>query len=127
MKKIITVFVVVLMAGQLMAQETETATSLSNTKIVRNVSKMDVEGKIYNNVKVTLRSVTSGYNTKVKVTIVDMSGRSVWKKTLHNSFLWVFDEGQIQVGQPKFNKIVIHKNTSGSYSGEIREYEGIYF
>lgn len=108
----------------------ETAKPLTDTEIMRNVSRMDIEGKEYENVKVTLKSISPDYyisdKYRVKVTIVDMDGKEVWKKTLKNVFLYVFSEGQIQVGKPNFNKILIQKNDSGSFNGKIREKEGVY-
>jgi hypothetical protein len=108
----------------------ETTKPLTDTEIERNVSSMDIEGKEYENVKVTLKSISPDYFFsdifKVKVTIVDMEGNTVWKKTLKNVFLYVFSNGQIQVGKPNFDKILIKKNYSGSYTGTIREKEGVY-
>ena len=103
---------------------------LTDTEIMRNVSRMDIEGKEYKNVKVTMKSISPDYyfsdKHKVKVTILDMNGMKVWKKTLKNVFLYVFSDGQIQVGQPNFCKIFIQKNDSGSFIGKIREKEGVY-
>jgi hypothetical protein len=108
----------------------ETTKPLTDTEIERNVSSMDIEGKVYENVKVTLKSISPDYFIsdiyKVKVTIVDMEGKTVWKKTLKNVFLYVFSSGQIQVGKPNFDRILIKKNYSGSYIGTIREKEGVY-
>jgi len=108
----------------------ETAKPMTNTVIERNVSIMDIEGKEYENVKVTLKSISPDYFFsdlyKVKVTVVDMKGKVVWKKTLKNVYLYVFSSGQIQVGKPNFDKILIQKNYSGTFIGIIREKEGIY-
>lgn len=108
----------------------ETTTPLTDTEIMRNVSRMDIEGKEYENVNVTLKSISPDYFIsdiyKVKVTILDTEGKAVWKKTLKNVFLYVFSNGQIQVGKPNFNMILIQKNVSGSFSGMIREKEGVY-
>lgn len=108
----------------------ETAKPMTNTVIERNVSIMDIEGKEYENVKVTLKSISPDYFFsdiyKVKVTVVDMKGKVVWKKTLKNVYLYVFSSGQIQVGKPNFDKILIQKNYSGTFIGKIREKEGIY-
>jgi len=64
----------------------ETAKPMTNTVIERNVSIMDIEGKEYENVKVTLKSISPDYFFsdlyKVKVTVVDMKGKVVWKKLL---------------------------------------------
>ena len=103
---------------------------MTDTEIERNVSRLDIEGKEYKNVKVTFKSISPDYyfsdKHKVKVTIVDMDDKKVWKKTLKNTFLYVFSNGQIQVGRPNFNKILIQKNDSGSFIGKIREKEGVY-
>ena len=108
----------------------ETVKPLTDTEIMRNVSRMDIEGKVYENVKVTLKSISPDYffsdKYKVKVTIVDMKGIKVWKKTLKNVYLYVFSDGQIQVGKPNFSKVLIQKNDLGSFNGKIREKEGIY-
>ena len=108
----------------------ETAKPLTDTEIMRNVSRMDIEGKEYENVKVTLKSISPDYyfsdKHKVKVTIIDTDGKEVWKKTLKNVYLYVFSDGQIQVGKQNFTKILITKNVSGSYNGKIRENEGVY-
>jgi hypothetical protein len=105
----------------------ETAKPLTDTEIMRNVSSIDIEGKIYENVKVTLKSNSQGIysSSKVKVSIVDQNGKKVWNRTLKNVFLYVFSNGQIQVGKPNFNMILI-QNYSGSYYGKIREKEGVY-
>ncbi len=57
---------------------------MTDTEIMRNVSKMDIEGKEYENVEITLKSISPDYyfsdKHKVKVTIVDKEGKEVWKK-----------------------------------------------
>ncbi|HUM96816.1 MAG TPA: hypothetical protein PK275_03115 [Chitinophagaceae bacterium] len=108
----------------------ETTKPLTHTEIMRNVTRIDIEGKEYENVKVTLKSVSPDYyfsdKYKVKVTIVDMDGKEVWRKTLKNVYLYVFSDGQIQVGKQNFTKILITKNVSGTFNGKIRENEGVY-
>lgn len=107
----------------------EKTTPLVDNEIMRNVSRMDIEGQEYENVKVTLKSMSpDSFSEKyrVKVTIVDTEGNEVWKKTLKGVFLYVFSDGQIQVGQPNFSKILIQKNYTGLYIGKIREKEGVY-
>ena len=97
---------------------------------MRKVSSMDIEGQEFANVKVTLKSISPDYyfseKHKVKVTIVDMDGKEVCKKTLKNVYLYVYSDGQIQVGKQNFTKILIRKNGSGSFNGKIRENEGVY-
>ena len=111
-------------------EEKETTSPSYKTEISRNVSSLDVEGLVYKNVTVSLKSNNSGYyvgeTPKVKVKIVNVDGRLIWKKTLKNSYLYVFSDGTVQVGQPKLFRIIINKDYSGNYIGKIREYEGIY-
>jgi len=108
----------------------ERAKPMNDTEIMRNVSRLDIEGKEYENVKVTLKSISPDYyfsdKYKVKVIIVDAAAKEVWKKTLKNVFLYVFSDGQIQVGKANFNRILITKNDSGSFNGKIREKEGVF-
>jgi len=51
----------------------------------------------------------------------------VYKKTLKNVFLYVFSNGQIQVGKKNFDQIVVQKSKSTDENiGIIREKEGVY-
>ena len=43
------------------AQETETAKPLTDMEVERKVARMDIEGEIYNNVVVTMKSVSPDY------------------------------------------------------------------
>lgn len=109
----------------------ETARPLTDTEIERRVAIMDIEGKYYENVVVTLKSTSPDYfftdKYKVKVKIVDEKGKTIWKKTLKSVFLYVFSDGQVQVGKQNFDQIVIHKSsTTGEFFGKIREKKGIY-
>lgn len=108
----------------------EKSNPMFDTEIERSVSIMDIEGKEYENVKVTLKSISPDYYFsnvyKVKVTIVDMDGKEVWKKTIKNAYLYVFSGGQIQVGKPKFSKLIIYEKKEGIHTGKIREKEGVY-
>lgn len=127
--RIILFFLLFIFTQSLFAQET--AKPMFNAEIERKVSVMDIEGKEYENVKVTLKSISPDYFIsdiyRVKVTIVNENDYVVWKKTLKNVYLYIFPSGQIQVGKPSFNKIVIYKNDySETFTGKIREKEGIY-
>jgi hypothetical protein len=72
----------------------ETTKPLTDTEVMRNVSSMDIEGKEYENVKVTLKSISPDYFIsdiyKVKVSIVDADGKEVWKKKLSRMFFSMF-------------------------------------
>jgi hypothetical protein len=109
----------------------ETTKPLTDTKVVRKVSMLDIEGVIYENVVVTMKSISPNYFFsdiyKVKVTIVDLGGNRIWKKTLKNVFLYVFSDGQVQVGKNNFTQVLINKSSySGLINGKIREKEGVF-
>ncbi len=118
-------------SSNIIAQESETAKPLTDTEVVRRVALLDVEGNYYYDVVMTFKSTTPDYfitdKYKVKVSVKDSKGKTVWKKTLKNAFLYVFSNGQIQVGKRNFNQIVVQKDEESNYFfGVIREKEGIY-
>ncbi len=109
----------------------ETAMPLTDTEVIRKVVLLDIEGKQYENVRISFKSVTPDYlisdKYKVKIKVIDANGKLIYKKTLKNVFLYVFSNGQIQVGKKNFNQIVITKSSySEEYIGVIREKEGVY-
>jgi hypothetical protein len=59
------------------------------------------------------------------VTVKDKKGKKIYKKDFIRSYLYIFNNGQIQIGKPKFNQIVIKRDNDYWY-GEINEKEGIY-
>lgn len=113
------------------SNDSEKIKPLLDTEIVRKCANLDIEGKYYENVTVTIKSNEPDYvwidKYKVKVTVTDASGNKVWKKTLNNSFLYVFSDGQIQIGKKNFYKMVIlRSSSSGNWEGVVREKEGVY-
>ena len=111
--------------------EQETAKPLTDMEVVRKVAYLDIEVEIYENVTILFKSVTPDYfitdKYKVKVKVTNKKGKSVYKKTFKNAFLYVFSDGQIQVGKNNFNQIVVTKPDSlDDYIGIIREKEGVY-
>ena len=109
----------------------ESAKPLTDMEVVRRVAIMDIEGELYENVLVTMMSTSPDYfitdKYKVKVTIQDADGKKIWKKTMKNVFLYVFSNGQVQVGKRNFNQILIQKSSySDDFIGKIREKEGIF-
>ncbi len=118
-------------SANIIAQEPETARPLTDTEVVRRVALLDLEGKYYFDVVMTFKSTTPDYfisdKYKVKVTVKDSVGKNIWKKTLKNVFLYVFSNGQIQVGKRNFDQIVVQKNKdTGDFIGVVREKEGVY-
>lgn len=111
--------------------EPEKASPMTDTEIVRKCIILDVEGKLYENVTVTIKSnqpdliFTDKY--KVKITVTDASGSKVWNKTFKNAFLYVFPNGQVQVGKPNFHQMIISRaDSSSEWIGMVREKEGVY-
>ena len=133
MKKLI-LFLVMLtinIVGFAQNSESEKAKPMTDTEIVRKCAILDVEGKYYDNVTVTIKSNQPDFfftdKYKVKVTVTDASGSKVWNKTFKNAFLYVFPNGQVQVGKQNFDKLVIAKSSStGEWIGMVREKEGVY-
>ena len=108
----------------------ETTKPINDVEIERTVSIIDIEGKKYENVKVNLKSISPDYFIsdiyRVKVNITTEEGKSLWKKTLKNVYLYVFSNGQVQVGKRNFDMIVLYKNDTGIFTGKVREKEGVY-
>ena len=126
MKKILLLFAMLLtFTSNVFAQEK--AKPLIDQEVMRRVALIDVEGTTYENVVVSMKSTSSVGKDKVKVVITDSKGEKIWKKTLKNVFLYVFSNGQVQVGKRGFVQIVIDKSSyTGDFIGKIREKEGIY-
>lgn len=108
----------------------EKTSPIADVVIERNVTVLDLEGKTYENVTVRFKSVSPSNSIwgiyRVSVKIKNSEGETIWKKAFNNAYLYVFSDGQVQVGKPNFNMIVIFENDDGSYSGTIREKEGVY-
>lgn len=133
MKKVLLFLVMLMTCVVSFAQsnDSEKIKPLLDTEIVRKCAILDIEGKYYENVTVTIKSNEPDYvwidKYKVKVTVTDASGNKVWKKTLNNSFLYVFSNGQIQIGKKNFYKmVIIRSSSSGNWEGVVREKEGVY-
>ena len=92
--------------------ETEKASPMQNAELIRKVCFLDIEGEVYTDVVVAIKSISPDgffsdkYRVKVKVT--DSNGKTVWNKTMKNAYLYVFSDGQIQIGRPKFSQLVIY-------------------
>lgn len=111
--------------------EPEKAKPITDAEIVRKCIILDVEGKLYENVTVTIKSNQPDFiftdKYKVKVTVTDASGSKVWNKTFKNAFLYVFSSGQIQVGKQNFRQMIISRaDSSSEWIGMVREKEGVY-
>ena len=112
-------------------KEVESVKPTDNVEIIRKVYALDIEGKIYKNVTVKIKSLSPEVwvsdHYRVKVLVTDSIGKKIYKKTFKDSYLYIFSKGQIQVGKPHFNMIVIDKPLLGeSFMGIIREKEGVF-
>lgn len=136
MKKIIFILTTFFLLTVSSFAQNETATESSrpttDTEIVRRCASLDIEGKVYEDVIITMKSTSPDYfvtdKYKVKVQVKDQNGKKIYKKTFSNAYLYIFSNGQIQIGKPKFNQIVITKGTllPDLWFGQIREKEGIW-
>jgi hypothetical protein len=132
MKKLVSIMVMALCTLTISAQEeSETTTPLWDMEVVRKVDCLDIEGAIYRNVEVALKSISPDYlisdKSKVKVTIVDKNGKKIWKKTLKGVYLYVFKSGQVEVAKKNFRPIIIWRSSlTDETNGIIREREGVY-
>lgn len=130
MKKLLTILVL-LLTFSIGAIAQETVFPTYDTEIVRKVTFMDIEGMFYNNVVVTMKSAKQDYfitdKHKVKVNVKDTNGKTVWKKTLKNVYMYVYSKGKIEIKNGQFVKMIIWREDSeGRVFGEVREKEGIY-
>ena len=137
MKKIIFLLLAIIQFFVGYAQsESETAKPSRGVEIQRRCAILYIEGKKYENATVELKSNDPDYiftdksHVNVKVTIKLPTGEQkvVYKKKIKDSNLYIFRNGQIQVGNPNFDKIVItpSSTTRGIYYGTINEKEGVY-
>lgn len=111
--------------------DVEMSKPTTDIEIERFVRGIDIEGEIYENVIVNIKSfspddIHSKY--RVKIIIKDENNKKIYDKTFNNTFLYIFSNGQIQIGIPKFDKMIIYRSIyTNDYWGIIREKEGIYF
>lgn len=103
---------------------------LYDTEILRKVSVLDIEGIRYENVEVTIKSISAELwceDDRVRVTVRDKEGKVIWKKSFNQSYMYVLENGQVHVGKPNFDQLVIYRMAySKGYTGIIREKEGVY-
>lgn len=124
------VFLICILTLPAFAQdEPESAKPLTNAVIMRRNVFLDIEGEYFDDVTITFKSISPDYffthTYRVKVKVTDSNKKVIYNKTLKNAFLYVFSDGQIQVGRVNFDQIIIY-NYDGDYYGTIREKEGIY-
>ncbi len=135
MKKILFLFMLILSCQlSLYAQENKVAESVmptNNAEINRKVYLLDIEGKDYHDVTVNIESLSPNPlvsdRYRVKVLVTDSVGKKIYKKKFKDCYLYIYSNGQIQIGKPRFNMIVLYPPVSGqSVIGIIREKEGVF-
>lgn len=106
--------------------EPEKTKPLLDTEVVRKCAILDIEGTFYYDVSVEIKSKQSfwGDDFIVKVRVEDENGKKIYKNTF-DGFLYIFSNGQIQVGKPNFSQMLIQREGE-IWVGKIREKEGIY-
>lgn len=127
MRKLILLFAIFLSAFSTYG---ETVDPLYDTKVMRFCDTLCIENDWYENVTVSMICISPDYfihnNPRVKIRVKDKDGNLIWKKTLYNTYLYVFSRGQVQIGKPNFNQIVIWRSPLGYYYGMVSIEEGIY-
>lgn len=127
MKKIILLSMLCLLCMGINADEPESVTPTLDFKITKRLAYLDFEGQIFTNTTVVIQSFSGVFALdRVKVTIKNESGKNIYKKVLYGSHLYIFTSGQIQIGTPRFDQIIIGKDESGNWIGKTRIDEGIY-
>jgi hypothetical protein len=137
MKKYVLLLLAIIQSFFAFAQsEPETAKPSRGVEIQRRCAILYIEGEKYENTLVELKSNDPDYfftdksHVNVKVSIILPSGEKkvIYKKKFKDSNLYIFRSGQIQVGKPNFDKIVITPSSTkkGIYYGTINEKEGVY-
>lgn len=103
---------------------------LLDTEVLRKVTVLDIEGTRYENVEVTIKSISAELwyeYDRVRVIVRDKEGKIIWKKVLNQSYMYILENGQVHVGKPNFDQMVIYRMAySKGYTGIIREKEGVY-
>ncbi len=112
--------------------EVESVKPVRNTVVERKVTSIDIDGVTYSNVTVSVQAINHRHynHHKVKIAIKDVMGKKLWGKTLKDVYLYVFTDGQVQVGQGTFIQLLIEKmakpTPKGEFTATFREKQGIF-
>lgn len=109
---------------------TERVRPLVGQEVERRVAEIDIEGTIYCDAMVVLKCTPHPIfpeRLRVKVKVKATSGKKVFSKTLKKSLLFVYPDGQIEVGRGGFCQMLLTApNEQGIATGKIRHKEGLY-
>ena len=113
------------------AETARPVTPTENVEISRKVYLLDIEGKDYHDVTVNIESLSPNPlvsdKYRVKVLVTDSDGKKIYKNKFKDCYLYIFSNGQIQIGKPRLNKVVLGEPIMGkSGYGIIREKEGVF-
>lgn len=131
MKRFITLLLIItLNAISSFAQDrVETVKSVATpTELTRYIANIDIEGDIYCDVSADIEATPKDRYAKpsVKVKIKDAkTGKVIWSKKLDGSYLFLFSDGQIQIGKQDLRQVVISR-PGEDCAAKIRVKQGIW-
>lgn len=100
-----------------------------NTKIEHNLTSLDIEGTVIHDVRMVFESSgpeVGRFVPFVNVRVYNSKNKCIYRRRFENCYLYIFSNGGIQVGLPRYNKVVIFPNEVSDFYGYIREREGVY-
>lgn len=127
MKRIITLLVAIFSFAFIANAEPdkESVEPTYDVTITRYVDMLNINGHYHYNVECTIKA--SDFWSKTVKIIVKNGNTKVYKHTYKNSHLYIFSNGQIQIGVPRLDWVVIWaKDFEGKVVGRINEKEGVY-
>ena len=98
------------------SKEVESVRPTTNSKIYRQVSFAEINNKNYvEDIGVSIQSKYDfWYGTtpivKIKAKSLE-TGRVIYRKKLYDTYLYIFRKGQIQVGKPNLEKLIIFQSS----------------
>ncbi len=102
---------------------------MGQVEIARICDVVDIEGSIVKDAVIYLKTGKTAFSFSIsnKVDVkVKQGKKTIFHKKLKNAYLYIFSNGQVQVGQPRINNIIIGRDSDGSIVGQIRIMEGIW-
>ena len=134
MKRLLSFAILLLLFGTCHSLEMEEQTSapLFDSLVVRVVDVIEIDGKMFDNVSVSLQAIPPHYNQidnfvdyfSVRVVVRNRNGKKVWKKLFKRAYLFEMRSGQVQVRKSddeNFVIVVIGKSSkSDKIIGKIR-------
>lgn len=128
MKKFVLIFILACMALCALAQESVPPV-MGRVNVAKVCDVINIEGSNIYNATIFFKTNKPDYvfitDHSVKVT-VKQGKKTVYHRKFKNAYLYIFTTGQVQVGRPRFDQIIVQRQSDGKVIGIIREYEGIY-